>query len=695
MIMPLANRRDKYTQVLWGIRDFKLRFGREPEGMWLPETAADNETLDTLAELGIQFTILSPFQAARVRPLNSKEDWTDVNGGKIDPSKPYLAQLPSGRTITIFFYDGPIAQAVAFENLLSKGENLVERLFGAFGTDVDIKEDKLVHIATDGESYGHHIPYGDMALAYALHLIETNPEVHLTNYGEYLEKHPPAFEVEIHQNSAWSCPHGVDRWKRDCGCNSGGHPGWNQQWREPLRNALDQLRDSLAPIYEKNAGNFLRDPWAARDEYIGVILDRSPENIARFFERHSTRQLNEKDQVSALRLLEIQRHAMLMYTSCGWFFDEISGLETVQVIQYAARSIQLAGEVCKVDLEPAFLEELSQAKSNIPENKDGRVIYDRFVKPAIMTRENVGAHYAISSLFESYPQEARIYSFIVRQEDRQLFTSGNARLAVGRIKVIFAITLSSEDLVYAVIHMGDHNLDCGIRPDNGPDSYKQLVEEMRGVFQSAAFPELIRMMDRHFGQTHYNLRNLFRDEQRKVLKQILAATRDEIHNTYRLLTDRYAQLVRFLADIHVPTLNALAPATEFVINSELCRQFDNGHPDTERIKSLMTEAKTINVHLDINALSFAIQQHMDRLSEEFLKNPEDLELLQRFSNSAAVVHDLPVQANFWKAQNAYDRTQTSTLPKMQEKDDEKSRSWIETFFTLGDLLGFHVDNNSN
>ena len=695
MIMPLASSRDKYTQALWGIRDFKFRFGREPEGMWLPETAVDNESLEVLASLGIQFTILSPYQAARTRSLSGQDKWTDVNGGKIDPSKPYLVRLPSGRTMTVFFYDGPIARAVAFERLLSSGEHLANRLLGAFAENGN--EDRLVHIATDGESYGHHFHNGDMALAYALHMIENNPGVRLTVYGEYLEKHPPADEVEIHQSSAWSCSHGVDRWRRDCGCNSGGHGGWNQKWREPLRNALDHLRDRLVPLHEKQSARFFKDPWTARNDYIDVILDRSQENIGRFFGRHGIRGFNETDQVSALRLLEIQRHAMLMYTSCGWFFDEISGVETVQVIQYAARAIQLATELSGEDFEPAFLEALAQAGSNIPEHKDGSAIYRKFVKPAVMTRETVGAHYAVSSLFESYPEEAGIYSFIVRQNDRQLFTSGNARLAIGRIRVIFTITRSSEDLVYGVIHMGDHNLDCGVRQENGAESYRQLIDEMKAAFQRADFPELIRMMDRHFGQTHYSIKNLFRDEQRKVLNQILATTRDEIHNTYRLLTDRYAPLSRFLADIHVPPLNVLAPATEFVLNTELRKQFENGRPDAERIRSLLAEVETIQAHLDNHTLQFAIKRHMDSLSDEFSKNPGDMELLKHFSDSAGIVGGFPVKANLWKAQNIYDRVRQTVLPQMRDDNGEngdKSKEWIETFFTLGERLGFRVDRNS-
>ena len=340
IILPLANARDRYTEVLWGIRDFQSRFGRAPEGMWLSETAADLPTLETLAELGIRFTLLSPHQASRVKTIG-KRNSRDVNGGQIDPTRPYLVRLPSNRSITVFFYDGPVSQAVAFERLLVSGETFAHRIMSAF--DEGRQWDQLVHIATDGESYGHHHRHGEMALAYALHYIESNKLARLCNYGQYLESHPAAHEAQIHDKSSWSCVHGVGRWMADCGCNSGGHPGWNQGWRAPLRQALDWLRDELAPLFERQARKYLRDPWGARNEYISVILDRSEETREKYFAAQAHRQLAEPEKVAVLKLMELQRHALLMYTSCGWFFDEISGIESVQVIQYASRALQLPG----------------------------------------------------------------------------------------------------------------------------------------------------------------------------------------------------------------------------------------------------------------------------------------------------------------------------------------------------------------
>ncbi|MGH9674513.1 MAG: DUF3536 domain-containing protein, partial [Bryobacteraceae bacterium] len=325
MILPLANARDKRTQVLWGIRDFEHRFRRRPEGLWLAETAVDLETLDLLAEMGIRFTILSPHQASRVRAAGGRA-WKDVSGGRIDPTTAYRIRLPSRRSLALFFYDGPISKAAAFENLLDRGDHLAQRLCTVFSDTRTWPQ--LAHIATDGETYGHHRRHADMALAYALHHLEANSLATLTNYGEFLEKHQPTQEVQILEKSSWSCIHGVERWKSNCGCTSGTHTGWHQNWRAPLREALDWLRDRLAERFEQEAPAILRKPWQARNAYIEVILDRSPETIGRFFDCHSSRPLRPEERMRALKMLELQRHAMLMYTSCGWFFDELSGIET-------------------------------------------------------------------------------------------------------------------------------------------------------------------------------------------------------------------------------------------------------------------------------------------------------------------------------------------------------------------------------
>jgi alpha-amylase/alpha-mannosidase (GH57 family) len=365
MILPLANSRDKETQIIWGIQDFIYRFERKPEGMWLAETAVDTESLELLAKHGITYTILAPRQAKAIRKIG-KEEWLPVNAHTVDTKRPYLCKLPSGKSIILFFYDGDIAQGVAFSGLLNDGRKFAHRLVDAFDETSD--EPQLAHIATDGETYGHHHKHGDMALAFCLDYIQRYKQSHLTNYGEFLSKFPPMYEAQIHENSSWSCVHGVERWRSDCGCHSGGNPSWNQKWRGPLREALDWLRDQLATIYEEKGSEVLLDPWQARDEYIHVILNRNDETIERFLEKHCSKTV-EHNRV--LRLMETQRNAMLMYTSCGWFFDEVSGIETTQIMQYACRAMQLVSQLVDVNLEEEFLKRLEKAPSNIPSLQDG------------------------------------------------------------------------------------------------------------------------------------------------------------------------------------------------------------------------------------------------------------------------------------------------------------------------------------
>ncbi|MGA8782034.1 MAG: DUF3536 domain-containing protein, partial [Terracidiphilus sp.] len=340
MILPLASTRDRVTQIRWGIADYQASFGIKPEGMWLPETAADNETLELLAANGIKFTVLAPHQCKRIRPLKSDEankpeptdgkkpeaEWTNTADASVDTTRPYLVRFKSGSSIAVFFYNGPASRAIAFEGLLNSGDNLVGRLRSGFK---DSTQPQLVHVATDGESYGHHHKHGEMALAYALRLLEKDKDVRLINYGSYLAQFPPEFESEIVEDTSWSCAHGIERWRSDCGCN-GGKPGWNQAWRAPLRLALDELRDALAPLTEAEGAALFRDVWAARDAYIQVVLDRGADSLDSFFQAHQAQPLSDSERIRALELMEMQRHAQLMYTSCGWFFDDIGGIETVQ-----------------------------------------------------------------------------------------------------------------------------------------------------------------------------------------------------------------------------------------------------------------------------------------------------------------------------------------------------------------------------
>ena len=648
MILPLANRRDRYTQVFWGIRDFEHRFGRRPEGMWLPEAAVDLETLDILAQLGIRFTILSPYQARRVRAMGTRH-WRDVSGGRVDPSTAYRVRLGRRRFIDVFFYDGPISRAVAFEGLLNRGEDLAGRLVGAFSDQRPWPQ--LSHIATDGETYGHHHRHGEMALAYALDHIQRNRLAQLTNYGEFLEKHPPTHDAQIIENSSWSCPHGVERWKSNCGCNSGGHSGWNQEWRAPLRNALDWLRDTLAPLYEEQARNLVMDPWAARDDYIDVILDRSPANVERFLAKHAVRELNGDEKTTLLKLLEIQRHAMLMYTSCGWFFDELSGIETVQVIQYAGRALQLAKELWGDGLESGFLERLELAKSNLPEHQDGRRIYEKFVKPAILDLQGVAAHYAVSSVFESYAERARIYCYSAQREESQSFEAGKARLAIGRAEFASDLTLESARLSFAVLHLGDHSLSGGVREYKDDESYQALANDLKLAFTAADFPQVIRIIDRHFGSATYSLKSLFRDEQRKIVNQIMKATLPEAEAAFSQIYEQHAPLMRFLANLGTPLPKLLAAAAAFALNGELRRAFGAEELDLARIRGLLEEADAGHVPWDATTLEYTLRTALEHQARQLAADPANMPLLQKLGEAVALARSLPFEVNLWTVQN--------------------------------------------
>ncbi|MCE5228372.1 DUF3536 domain-containing protein [bacterium] len=688
-IMPLNTPRDKHTQVLWGIRDFTHRFGREPEGMWLPECAVDLESLDMMAAAGIKFAVLAPRQAAQVRN-KGKEEWQDANGG-IDPTQAYECALPSGRTIAIFFYDGPISLAIAFEDLLASGERFAGRLAGAF---IDSRQhNQLVHIATDGETYGHHHHRGEMALSYALNFIERNKIATLINYGWYLEKYPPTNEVRIHENSSWSCIHGIERWRANCGCNSGGHGEWSQQWRLPLRTALDWLRDTIAPAYEKFAGQFLRDPWAARDDYIHYILDRSDQNLDVFLEAHQSRPLQEREKAGVLQALELQRHAMMMYTSCGWFFDELSGIETTQVIMYAGRVVQLAGELGLGDYEENFLKKLELAQSNIAEHKDGRGIYIKFVKPSVIDLPKVGAHYAVSSMFRDYDDKASIYCFNVNRLHAKFYERERMRMCVGHAQVVSQITRNTADLSYAVLHLGEHNVYGGVRQYKDEAAYQKLGGELDSIFDRADLPELIRYLDGNFAAGTYSLRSLFRDEQRAILNTVLKDNLADIESMYRRQYEQNAPMMRFITDLYMPLPRPFQTVAEYALTSLLNEAFEQEQLNHERIKDLLQTAARSNVSLNRELLEIGFRRRLERLQKAVLEDPGNVELLSNFESELALIGSLPFEVNIWEIQNNYwsmAQTIRHEFKYRSMRGDEAARRWLDVFRKIGEILWVKV-----
>jgi len=690
-ILPLCNERDRRTQVRWGIADFHRRFGRQPDGMWLPETGVDSASLESLAAHGIRFTVLAPSQAAAVRRIG-ETSWVDVDAGTIDPRMPYRLDLPSGASIDLYFYDGPVSQAVAFERLLARGERFAGRLTQAFDPKSDSPQ--LVHIATDGETYGHHHRFGDMALAYALHTIERQRLARLTNYAEYLELHPPSHEVRIHERTAWSCAHGLGRWSDDCGCAIGARPEWHQRWRAPLRTALDGLRDELSTRFERRASLILGDPWGGRDRYIDVVMDRSPDNVEQFLAAEAGRGLESGERVELLKLFEMQRHALLMYTSCGWFFDEPSGIETRQVLQYASRAAQLAEELFGEPFEARFLELLERVPSNRPEFGSARTIYERKVRPTRFGPERVAADRAAASLFEDDTRTVAGPAYRVREIDRQVYEAGSTRLIVGHVAIESTITFESSDLVSGFLHFGDHNLEGGVNPYRDQDRYQRLLDEVAEAFSRAEVPEIRRLLERHLGGLPYSLRTLSRDQQGRIIDRILTSTVEETEAVYERINREHAPLMRFLSSLETMAPRVLRANADLVLNTRLRRELERADPDPQTLRRLLDEARAEAVELDGERLGYALRRSIEGMLERLTRNCDDLELLERLVGTAALFGDLPFDTKLARAEIHFFELVRTIYPALADaarRGDLGARRRIEAYRSLGDALRVVVE----
>jgi alpha-amylase/alpha-mannosidase (GH57 family) len=692
IIMPLASERDRITQIRWGIADYLSHYGIAPEGMWLAETAADTRTLELLADHGIKFTLLAPHQCKRIRSLRDGTSWSDTPGASVDTTRPYVVRFKSGASIAVFFYNGPASRAIAFEGLLNSGDNFYARLKSGFKEGA---QPQLVHVATDGESYGHHHKHGEMALAYALLLLERDKTVRLATYGMFLEEFAPEYECEIEDDTSWSCIHGIERWRSNCGCNSG--LPYNQLWRAPLRQALDELRDALVPLTEQEGAKLFKDVWAARDAYIALILERSEETEARFLDEHKSHELSNAERERAMELMEMQRHTQLMYTSCGWFFDDIGGIETVQIIAYAGRVLQLAkklfGELAE-NLEPNFLVRMAEAKSNVLSLGDGAQIYQASVATMEIGLEQVAAHYAISSIFSAYSDETELYCYCVRRMSYEIYTSGRGRLALGRVHITSSITGEQQAFSFAVLHFGDQNITAAVKAYTAADAadFEAFSRKAAQGVQQAYFPEVIRLLDRYHGHVDYSLTSLFRDEQRRIVQLILNSTLWDIETSLTTIYRDHASLLHYLSQAGLPKPPALALAASFALNAGLRRALGADPVDQAQVRSLLIAAKADQVPLETPALSYLVDQRMKLAMVELQVSHGSLEKLDRALNLARNLAELPFELNLWQAQNIwYEILRASNDWLTPLKPEDRSR-WVKTFNELGDCLS--IDGES-
>jgi len=686
MIMPLANRRDKETQIIWGLRDFEKRFERAAEAMWLPETAVDTETLEMLAAHDMKYVILAPRQAKAIRSLAQDQPWEDIIDENINPRAPYLINLPGGKQIAAFFYDGGLSQAIAFEGLLHNGEHFAARLIEGFVDDDAAEEPQLLHIATDGESYGHHHNHGEMALAYALDHIEENELARISNYAEFLAQHPPEYEVQIHDNSSWSCVHGVERWRSDCGCNTGGSKGWNQQWRGPLREAFDLLRDKVAQPWEDFMTELDGEPWARRDDYIDMILDRSDTQRAQFLARFSSPGKKSEEQI--FKAMEIQRNLMLAYTSCGWFFDEISGIEGVQNLQYAARAIELTREVLGLDLSAEFKKILARAPSNIGKLENGANIYDKYVLPACVDMLKVTAHIAANAMFDEPEEAGQFYAFDYTVHERDEKFSGKAMAAAARLKLTAHITREVQEVEYCAIHMGDHNINLVVRPYTGDEAFYRMRDEVLGAFARGDLAKALRMLERHSAERIYALSDLFRDQQKRIIGTVLSQTLESLEEQFGSIYREHYAVMCFVTDSGLSLPPPFSAIAGYVQNSRIWHALEKQDEDVdmEEIKHYAAEARDWHLPLEQEKIRKVYSEALQRYFDQCTPAPGASEPLARFSALLEFKDSLAFDVDLGKLQNRY----LTWVQKLEPAAESGDPGWHNLITKIGDQLRVRV-----
>jgi alpha-amylase/alpha-mannosidase (GH57 family) len=714
IIMPLANDRDKQTEVLWGMADFEKRFHRKPEALWLPETAVNYATLQVLVKYGMRYLILSPFQASRARSFGGRK-WTDVSQGRIDTTRPYRCFIKdaSGKKlldqfIDIFFYNGNISKEIAFGDLLKDGNNFCNR-FTQFYQESK-QRPQLIHVATDGETYGHHMKFGEMALAYALDKGFPARGFELINYAAFLKRFPPVHEVEIDEGpkgegTSWSCAHGVGRWKENCGCSTGGKPGWNQEWRKPLREALDLLRDELSRAFEREGEKIFQDVWEARNRYIEVILNRSPDGIKDFFDQHGVKSLDGEGRMKGLKLLEIQRHALQMYTSCGWFFNDLAGIETIIILQHASRAIQLAEEWMGAEIEEKFVQHLSQAKSNLPEAGKGDQVYQRLVKPKWVTPERVVNHFAITSLLDSGDEEKQIFSYRVEKIHYEKIEKEANLLAVGQLRVTSEIIPEPREFVFGLISSKKKAFRTWVLETKEGLNFRVLKEKAQESFNKGE--EITGFLSSLLGNRIFTIKDTLKEERQAIFQKMIQKEFDEHCQIYGDLFDRTRQAVEALSREGLGIPYEIRVAAEVTLSDRLFQEIKElkrdfkGTIERKKIDEIVEEAKEHGYHLrkekSLLALNRILMERMNALQKN--KGSD----VSRQAELAEEVLTLVGLANKWDFEISLEEAQNSMGEILEECVGDLEQCWWENgtpklfspnLITLAEKLGFNVERFS-
>lgn len=559
-ILPLDDARDRRTQIAWGMADFRYRFRREAEGMWLPETAANGPTLDALIDAGVRFTVLAPHQVARVRDRPHH----DPAATHLDSGRPYrlVHSDGSGRWLAVFLYDGALARSLAFDPETAQASVLLGKLAAAGGSG-------LVSAALDGETFGHHHPFGELGLAYGLFAGAEDSGLVPTSYAALLAEQTPVEELELvaGEGTSWSCAHGLGRWTRDCGCATGGQPGWDQRWRAPLRAALDVVRDLAAEAFLTRGGELLKDPWAAREAYVNVRLGvTSPEE---FLDRHGLRQLGDAGRVDARTLLEAQRHALLMYTSCGWFFADVAGIETVYVLRAAARVLGLLREAGIAVDDRDVLDRLGEARSNDPVKGTGADVWRREVAGAEVSAERIAAHTALVGLVRPLPAAAEDIGHAVEVHDYRSERRGRLALSTARLTVRSLATGREGHYAVGAVHLGDLDFHGVLCDDPGGEDVAALVAPLWAGLPSLTVAGLIRALDEVFGTRDFGFERVLPEGRAEVVRAVFGDLTARFREQYSRLYADNRRLLEMLGQAGFPLPRDLRAAAELTLSAQL------------------------------------------------------------------------------------------------------------------------------
>ena len=671
MIMPLANSADKLTQIIWGIEDFKLRFKRNPVGVWLPEAAVDIETLDLLAGDGIRFTILAPSQAKKIRS-GENSSWVSVTEDSLDTTRPYKIQLPSGREFSVFFYDKNVSHQVAFENLLSNGDRFFNSLTSRFSTDTGKPE--LVHAATDGESYGHHHKFGEMTLAYVLDRLQNHESYSLTNYSKYLVDHPTAWEVEIIENTSWSCAHGIERWRSDCGCHTGGQEDWSQAWRKPLRDSLDGLRDCFNEKFQKYLDPLLKDPWSARNDYIHLL--QSNRDFKKFFENHGVTDLNEEQKINVLKWMEIQRHAMLMYTSCGWFFNDISGIETEQVLRYASFALELFSQLDETSLEGPFVENLGQAKSNIPKWKNGNFIYKKMVESNRVSVNHIFSCGLLAYLLGRDETAVSVGSCEVENIRAEKISLGKSELYYGRGDVIKSIFMEKISMAFFALHEGDG--DFKIFVTSSLTNVKEVQDRISNLFRREGYEKTRDSLKETLGQPNYPDRAVFHNFFDKLADDIGGSFWSENDGLNRKLLSSQKKFLLLHNRMDTPLPSNALSLSRLLLFEQWKEILDSPGNSRKQIQHMLKFSD--GQSLDNLEFKSVYHEKINQAIIRIKKSPRNIENLHSLNFLLGLLDTLPMKVNLWTAQNEMFDIINSLFQEMQNnklEGDKNAGAWVE------------------